>query len=133
MFADDILLFLDGTLDNMDRALNVISRFGVASGAKLNLHKSVGIWLSHSERTWHWGEEARMKWLQPGTLVTLSDSTCLRRKKTAKCSGKSENTYRNGPINRYPLLGESWWPIKLCWPPSGTWPHVQTSLDKHSG
>jgi hypothetical protein len=58
MFADDTLLFLDGTLDNMDRALNVINRFGATSRAKLNLHKSVGIWLSDTERTWHWGEEA---------------------------------------------------------------------------
>ena len=51
MFADDTLLFLDGTRNNMDRALTVISRFGAASGSKLNLHKSVGLWLSQSERT----------------------------------------------------------------------------------
>ena len=46
MFADDTLLFLDGTIDNMDRALTVIHRFGTASGAKLNLHKSVGLWVA---------------------------------------------------------------------------------------
>ena len=69
MFADDTLLFLDGTIDNMDRALNVIHRFGAASGAKLNLHKSVGIWLSHSERTWQWGEAAGMKWLKSGEVT----------------------------------------------------------------
>lgn len=44
MCADDTLLLMDGTQDNMDRALTVISRFGAASGAKLNLHKSVGLW-----------------------------------------------------------------------------------------
>lgn len=64
MFADDTLFLLYGTVDNTNRALNVIYRFGAASGAKLNLHKSVGIWLSHSERTWQWGEEAGMKWLK---------------------------------------------------------------------
>ena len=69
MFADDTLLFLDGTRDNMDRALTVINRFGAASGAKLNLHKSVGLWLSQSERTWQWGEEAGMKWLKPGEVT----------------------------------------------------------------
>lgn len=69
MFAYDTLLFLDGTRDNMDRALTVINRFGVASGAKLNLHKSVGLWLSQQERTWQWGEEARMKWLVPGEVT----------------------------------------------------------------
>ena len=69
MFADDTLLFLDGTRDNMDRALTVINRFGAASGAKLNLHKSVGLWLSQQERTWQWGEEAGMKWLLPGEVT----------------------------------------------------------------
>jgi exonuclease III len=69
MFADDTLLFLDGTKDNMDKALNVINRFGAASGAKLNLHKSVGLWLSQHERNWQWGEEAGMKWLLPGEVT----------------------------------------------------------------
>ena len=69
MFADDTLLFLDGTKDNMDKALAVITRFGAASGAKLNLHKSVGIWLSQQDRTWSWGEEAGMKWLLPGEVT----------------------------------------------------------------
>lgn len=39
MFANDTLLFLDGKLKNLDKALNVIHIFGAASGAKLNLHK----------------------------------------------------------------------------------------------
>lgn len=69
MFADDTLLFLDGTKDNIDRALTVIQRFGAASGAKLNLHKSVGLWLSKNERTWQWGEEVGMKWLLPGEVT----------------------------------------------------------------
>ena len=69
MFADDTLLFLDGTRDNIDRALTVIQRFGAASGAKLNLHKSVGLWLSKNERTWQWGEEAGMKWILPGEVT----------------------------------------------------------------
>lgn len=69
MFADDTLLFLEGNRENMERALTVINRFGAASGAKLNLHKSVGIWLSHNERTWQWGEEAGLKWLLPGEVT----------------------------------------------------------------
>jgi hypothetical protein len=40
MFADDTLLLLEGNRENMDRALQVINRFGAASGAKLNLHKN---------------------------------------------------------------------------------------------
>lgn len=69
MFADDTLLFLDGTLDNMDRALTVINRFGAASGAKLNLHKSVGLWVAQAEKEWQWGEEAGLKWLLPGEVT----------------------------------------------------------------
>lgn len=69
MFADDTLLFLDGTPDNLDRALTVINKFGAASGAKLNLHKSVGLWLAHRDRPWTWGEEAGLKWLQPGEVT----------------------------------------------------------------
>ena len=52
MFADDTLLLLDGTRNNLDRALGVINRFGAASGAKLNMHKSVGLWLSSGPRMW---------------------------------------------------------------------------------
>lgn len=66
MFADNTLLLLDGTVDNMDRALEVINKFGAASGAKLNLHKSVGLWVSHTPRTWTWGEKAGLKWRLPG-------------------------------------------------------------------
>ena len=69
MFADDTLLLLDGTTENMDRAIDVINRFGAASGAKLNLHKSVGLWIAHAPRTWTWGEEAGLKWLQPGEVT----------------------------------------------------------------
>ena len=69
MFADDTLLLLDGNPENMDRAINVINRFGAASGAKLNLHKSIGLWISHTARTWQWGEAAGLKWLQPGEVT----------------------------------------------------------------
>ena len=69
MFADDTLLFLDGTKDNMDRALTVIQRFGAALGAKLNLHKFVGLWLSKNAREWQWGEEAGMKWILLGEVT----------------------------------------------------------------
>lgn len=69
MFTDDTLLLLDGTLENMDRAINVINRLGATSGAKLNLHKSIGLWIAHTERTWQWGEEAGLKWLNPGEIT----------------------------------------------------------------
>ena len=69
MFADDTLLLLEGNPANMDRAINVINRFGAASGAKLNLHKSIGLWISHTERAWSWGEDTGLKWLAPGEVT----------------------------------------------------------------
>ena len=69
MFADDTLLLLDGTRDNLDRALQVIHRFGAAARAKLNLHKSVGLWLAPTARSWQWGEEAGLKWLEKGEVT----------------------------------------------------------------
>lgn len=69
MFADDTLLFLDGHPENLDRALEVITRFGAASGARLNLHKSVGLWVAQAPRTWQWGEATGMKWLVPGEVT----------------------------------------------------------------
>lgn len=69
MFADDTLLLLDGTSENLDRALEVIKGFGDASGAKLNFHKSIGLWVAHIERPWQWGVEAGLKWLQPGEVT----------------------------------------------------------------
>jgi hypothetical protein len=69
MFADDTLLLLDGTSENLDRALEVIRRFGNASGARLNLHKSIGLWVANIERPWQWGVEAGLKWIQPGEVT----------------------------------------------------------------
>ena len=69
MFADDTLLLLEGNPSNMDRAIDVINRFGAASGSKLNLHKSVGVWISHTPRDWTWGEGEGLKWLQPGEIT----------------------------------------------------------------
>ena len=69
MFADDTLLLLDGTPDNMDKAISIIHKFGAATGARLNLHKSVGIWISQTERQWQWGEEEGLKWLRPGEVT----------------------------------------------------------------
>ena len=66
MFVDDTLLLLGGTPENMDKAIGVINNFGEASGPKLNLHKSVGLWVSHSDIQWQWGEETSLKWLIPG-------------------------------------------------------------------
>ena len=69
MFADDTLLLLEGNPANLDQAITVINKFGEASGAKLNLHKSVGVWISHTDRAWAWGEEAGLKWLQKGEVT----------------------------------------------------------------
>lgn len=69
MFADDTLLLLEGKKDNMERAINVINRFGAASGAKLNLQKSIGLWIAHTDRPWQWGDEEGLKWIKEGEVT----------------------------------------------------------------
>jgi hypothetical protein len=50
-FADDTALYLKGTSDNMDKAQRVLALFYLASGAKVNWHKTAAIWASKTERT----------------------------------------------------------------------------------
>lgn len=69
IFTNDTLLLLDETPDNMDRAIAIIYKFRAASGAKLNLHKSIGLWIAHIERTWQWGGEEGLKWLRLGEVT----------------------------------------------------------------
>jgi hypothetical protein len=64
-FADDTALYLKGTPENMDRARDVLKTFCLASGAKINWHKSAAIWASKRERTWEWGEDVGLKWIPP--------------------------------------------------------------------
>lgn len=116
MFADDTLLLLDGTPENLDRAINVIYRFGAASGAKLNLHKSVGLWISHTERTWQWGEEAGLKWLQPGEVTRyLGYPFGLRipqKEKDSRMLGQIMNHMHKWAHNNYHLQVVLWYQIK---------------------
>lgn len=107
MFADDTLLLLDGTRENLDRALNVIHRFRAASGAKLNLHKSVGLWLAPRPRGWQWGEDARLKWLEKGEVTRYLGYPfgidIPQKKRTPRCLGKSASTSSSGLLINSPL------------------------------
>ena len=69
MFADDTLLLLEGTEDNMEKTINVINKFGAASKAKSNLHKSIGLWIAQADRPWQWGEAEGLKWLKEGEVT----------------------------------------------------------------
>ena len=103
MFADDTLLLLDGNWENMDRALNVITRFGATSWVKLNLHKSVRLSLSSTERTWKWERQLDSSGYNLeksfDTWITHSVCTLNKGKKMVRCSAKSVNTSLDDPTN----------------------------------
>lgn len=108
----------------MDRALTVIERFGAASGAKLNLHKSVGLWLAPMKREWQWGEETGLKWLPPGEVTRYlgypfglhipqqeKDGTMLNqlRKHLFKWSGQKLSLVGRIMISNQVILSSIWY------------------------
>jgi hypothetical protein len=68
-FADDTALFLQGSRANMDKAQEVLNTFCKASGAKINWKKTAAIWANKRTRTWEWGQEVRLQWVQEGKGV----------------------------------------------------------------
>jgi hypothetical protein len=52
MFADDTSLFLRDIPENLERAMQILARYGEASGTKINWHKTIAIWASCRDRTW---------------------------------------------------------------------------------
>lgn len=125
MFADDTLLLLEGTPDNMDKAIEVITRFGAASGAKLNLHKSVGLWIAHTPRPWNWGEATGLKWLHPSEVTKylgypfgLQLSQQEKDNKILSQVRKHLHRWVGNQLSHWP--GGSWCRIKLFSPPFGT-------------
>ena len=52
MFADDTNLLLEGTQENLDRAMSVLNLYCSASGAHVNENKFVAIWAGRQPRAW---------------------------------------------------------------------------------
>lgn len=57
MFADDTALFLQATLDNLNKTMAILTLFTKASGGKLNFSKSVAIHVGPIIREWTWPED----------------------------------------------------------------------------
>jgi len=68
-FADDANLYLAGYKDNLDRAKSALDLFALASGSKVNWHKSNAIWVSNSPHTFEWGTEMLLHWLEQGESI----------------------------------------------------------------
>ena len=45
MFADDITIILDGSVNSLQAALNILENFGALSGLKINSEKTRLIWI----------------------------------------------------------------------------------------
>ena len=48
-FADNTSMYLEGTMPNLLRFKEAMEVFCAASGAKINWHKSCGLWAGQSE------------------------------------------------------------------------------------
>lgn len=68
-FADDSVMFLKGTRENLERTLLVLDTFCAGSGARMNLCKSTTIWCSANQRNWTFGEDRGLTWLAPGATT----------------------------------------------------------------
>jgi hypothetical protein len=66
MFVDGTALFFVGNKNNLDKIRQTLNLFVIVSKAKLNIHKSIALWISIKEITWSWGESKGLKWLRKG-------------------------------------------------------------------
>jgi hypothetical protein len=62
-FTDDTALYLKGTQNNLDNARSILDLFCLTSRAKINLGKSVAIWVNKNKRDSEWGQEVGLKWI----------------------------------------------------------------------
>jgi len=68
-FADDTVLYLQGTHDNMERTQKVLDIFCKAFEAKINWHKMATIWASKKNKEWEWGQEVGLQCIPEGKGV----------------------------------------------------------------
>lgn len=74
MFVDNVLpLFLWAQkFFNVECTMEVLKIFGATLGAKINIHKSVTIWVGNREKNQVWGqEEEGVKWFKKGEATHL--------------------------------------------------------------
>ena len=64
-FADDTTLYVEGTLDNLQRVQHALQHFCIASGARLNWNKTVAFWVS-SEPPPSWLPHPLFQWTERG-------------------------------------------------------------------
>ena len=73
MFADDTSLYLLGVPKNLDRAFKILELYCSASGSKLNGHKTRCIWASSILKTFSWGDNLGVQWLEEGEATQYVD------------------------------------------------------------
>jgi hypothetical protein len=67
-FADDITLYVSGSVTNLWAVHTALSEFCEASGALLNWRKSVGLWVSPKPQP-NWSRHREFKWPARGETV----------------------------------------------------------------
>jgi hypothetical protein len=131
-FADDIVLYLKGSYNNMDRARAVLDIFYNASGAKINWGKSVAIWANKGRREWEWGQDVGLKWVLEGEgdqylgiqigfklpTKTNFDKLMLTLKRKLIAWGHRNFFLADRILVANQVLLASMWYLAACWSPN---------------
>ena len=67
-FADDTAIYVQGNDENLSKLQEVVEEFCLASGAKINWHKSIGFWVSPNSLP-TWMPSQQFKWVPDRTTI----------------------------------------------------------------
>lgn len=56
-------LYIQGNPANLDQVIKVLNLFYSREGSRINWKKTNLVWASEKERTWTWGEDLGVNWL----------------------------------------------------------------------
>jgi len=62
-FADDTILYLEGTVENLNRTKVALELFALELGSKINWYKSHAIWVNQTSKSFDWGLKVQLHWL----------------------------------------------------------------------
>jgi len=68
-YVEDTALYIEGTIENLNKAYEVLRVFCLGSGSKLNWDKTYAIWASKNKQDFSWEADLGVKWVSEGTRV----------------------------------------------------------------
>ena len=76
-FADDTTVLLDGTENSLNEALNILSKFAIASGLKLNSTKTRAVWIGSKKFSGEtFNHRLKLDWNQTDFIILGIKFSC---------------------------------------------------------